>query len=93
MKSERSYPIASMFRRIRKAVAEYPKAMLFELKDRGYDTLFEQLVACLLSIRTYDEISLGAALALFGRARSALELSRLGLEDIDVLIRPGRSAP
>ncbi|HRO68134.1 MAG TPA: endonuclease III [Pseudobdellovibrionaceae bacterium] len=85
---ESPYPIASMFRRIRRAVAIYPKATLFDLKDRGHATLFEQLVACILSIRTYDEVSLVASLALFRKARDASALSKLSVEEIDELIRP-----
>ena len=47
--------IPTMFRRIRKAVEPFPKAAMFELAERGYGTLFQQLVACVISIRTRDE--------------------------------------
>jgi hypothetical protein len=36
---------------------------MFALADEGYRTVFEQLVACILSIRTRDEVSLAAARA------------------------------
>src|SRR4051812_36481362 len=43
-------------------------AAMFDLKDRGHGTVFEQLVACVISIRTRDEVMLPTALALFERA-------------------------
>src|SRR5680860_482857 len=41
--------------RIREAVRPYPKAAMFELRDDGFDSPFEQLLACLLSVRVRDE--------------------------------------
>ena len=40
---------------------------MFALRDLGYGTLFQQLVACIISIRTTDEVSLPTALALLAR--------------------------
>jgi len=60
---------------------------MFELYERGYTSLFEQLVACLLSIRTFDEISLPTAMALFAQARTPEAISRLTVAQIDNLIR------
>lgn len=74
--------------RIEKAVQPFAKAALFELFDEGYTSAFEQLVACIISIRTYDEITLPTARKLFGQARSAEALSRLSVEQIRALIRP-----
>lgn len=76
-----------MVQRIREAVRPYPKAAMFELQERGFGTPFQQLVACMLSIRTKDEVSLPAALALFERAPTAHEVAKLKLEEIDPLIR------
>ena len=42
--------------RVREAVRPFPRAMLFELYDRGYTSPFEILVACLISVRTRDEV-------------------------------------
>ncbi|MBA2446454.1 MAG: endonuclease III, partial [Chloroflexi bacterium] len=47
---------------------------------------FEQLVACIISIRTYDEVSLPTARRLFGRARIPAEVARLSPGEIDELI-------
>ena len=47
---------------IREAIRPYPKAALFELyEDDGFRSAFEQLVACILSIRTYDASSAARA--------------------------------
>ena len=58
------FDIDEVMRRIRAAVADVPDAAMFALRDLGYGTLFQQLVACIISIRTTDEVSLPTALAL-----------------------------
>lgn len=65
------------FRRLRAAVAGVPKAAMFELRDRGYDSLFEQLVASLISARTRDETTIPVCLRLFAVARTAAEMAAL----------------
>src|SRR5215210_7344985 len=74
--------------RIRKAVQPFAKAAMFELAEDGFDSTFEQLVACIISIRTYDEVMLPTARKLFARARTPEQVSRLTPEEIDDLIRP-----
>lgn len=71
---------------IGEAVKPYPKAAMFELAERGYDSPFEQLIACLISVRTYDEVSLPAAERLFQRARTPASLAALPIKDIDAMI-------
>jgi len=61
---------------------------MFELRDRGYGTLFQQLVACVISIRTRDETSLPAAVRLLERAPDAETVSRMDTREIDALIAP-----
>lgn len=73
--------------RIREAMRPYPKAAMFELAEKGFGSTFHQLVACILSIRTKDETSLPAALALYERAPTAGEIARLPLGELDALIR------
>jgi endonuclease-3 len=79
--------IDEMLRRIESAVQPFPKAAMFALADLGYTSPFEQLVACILSIRTYDEVSLVVALRLFARARTPAEMAALDLAELDRLIR------
>lgn len=75
------------FARIRSAVAPFPKAAMFQLFEEGYRTVFEQLVACIISIRTLDEVSLPTTKKLFARARSPRELAALSVEELDAEIR------
>jgi len=59
---------------------------MFELAERGHRTLFEQLVACIISIRTLDEVSLPTALRLFDRAPTPDAIAKLSVAQIDRLI-------
>lgn len=77
---------ALAFRRIDKAIAAYPKAALFELFDRGFRSPFEQLVACLISVRTLDEVSLPCSLRLLHEARTPEQLLNMTEAEIDRLI-------
>lgn len=72
---------------IREAVRPFPKAAMFALAEEGYDSPFEQLISCMISIRTYDEVSLPVARRLFARARTPAEMSRLTPAEIDQLIQ------
>ncbi|CUS02802.2 Endonuclease III [Candidatus Promineifilum breve] len=73
---------------IRAAVAPYPKAAMFELAELGYATPFEQLIACIISIRTRDEDSLPISRRLLDRARTPAEIAGLSPDEIDQLITP-----
>ncbi len=46
--------IKVVMQRIRKAVQPFPKAAMFQLYEDGFQSPFEQLVACIISIRTQD---------------------------------------
>lgn len=72
--------------RIDEAIKPFPKAMLFELAESGFDSPFEQLVACMISIRTLDEVSLVVARRLFERARTPREMMALSAAEIDTFI-------
>lgn len=61
---------------------------MFELADLGHTTPFEQLVACIISIRTRDEESLPISRRLFERARTAAKMAQLSTDEIDRLITP-----
>jgi len=73
-------------RRLRAAVAGLADAAMFELRDRGWGSVYHQLVACILSIRTRDEVMLPTALALFEAAPTAAALAGLGVEEVDRLV-------
>jgi endonuclease III len=85
---KRPFDIDVALERIAEAVEPYPKAAMFELAERGYDTSFQQLVACVISIRTRDEESLPISLRLFAAAPAAEDIAALTPNEIDALIRP-----
>jgi len=64
--SKQPFDIDEAFARLRLAVAPFARAALFELRDEGFASAFEQLVACIISIRTYDETMIVACLHGFG---------------------------
>ena len=72
--------------RIREAVQPFPKAAMFELRDDGFGTPFLQVIACLLSVRTRDEVSLVASRRLFEVAGTPAALASLTPDEIDALI-------
>ena len=59
---------------------------MFELAERGHRSLFEQLVACVISIRTLDEVSLPTALELFEHAPTPEAIAKLSVAQIDKLV-------
>lgn len=59
---------------------------MFELAERGHRTVFEQLVGCVISIRTRDEVSLPVSLELFRTAATPAAIAKLTVARIDRLI-------
>lgn len=82
------FEIDVVMARLREAVKPYAPAALFQLADEGFSTPFEQLLACIISIRTMDETTLVSARRLFGEARTPAQLLALGPDAIDNLIHP-----
>ena len=77
---------ADVFEKIEEAIRPYPKAAMFELAEEGFDSLFEQLVGCILSIRTRDEAMLPTAKRLFAIARSPDQIANLTISQLTNLI-------
>ncbi|HEY4733495.1 MAG TPA: endonuclease III [Gemmatimonadaceae bacterium] len=86
--AKRPFDIHEVIRRIRLEVKRFADAAMFDLADRGFSTAFHQLVACIISVRTLDEVSLPAALRLFDAAPTAQKVSRLSVKKIAQLIKP-----
>jgi len=84
---KRPFDIDQAILHIREAVRPFPKAALFELAEEGFRSPFEQLIACIISIRTLDEVTLPTARHLFVLARTPLGMSRLTVTAIDECIR------
>jgi len=87
-KPKKPFEIDLAVERLRAAVGPLPKAAMFELAEEGFASPFEQLVACIISIRTYDEVMLPTARRLFARARTPAAIGQLAVEEINELIRP-----
>jgi endonuclease-3 len=82
------FRIEKVLARIKKAIQPFARAMLFQLADEeGHRSVFEQLIACMISIRTRDETSLVASRALFQLGRKPSELARRSVAEIDRAIR------
>ncbi|MBV9355889.1 MAG: endonuclease III [Chloroflexi bacterium] len=60
--------------------------MMRGLANEGYTTVFEQLVACIISVRTLEETSIVITRRLFERARTPVALAELELSEIDRII-------
>jgi endonuclease-3 len=76
------FEVDEAFRRLREAVAPFPKAAMFDLRDRGHGTPFEGLVGSLISARTRDETTLAASLRLFARANTPEGIAALDEAEI-----------
>ncbi len=80
------FDIHAVVERIREAVKPFSKAAMFQLADEGYRSVFEQLIACIISIRTRDETTVPVARRLYSRARAPAEIAALEPGEIDSLI-------
>ena len=83
---KKPFDIRRATKSIDQAIRPYKKAAMFELADDGFNSTFEQLVACMISIRTYDEVTIPIARRLFERARTSRQMSQLSAGEIDALI-------
>lgn len=86
--AKRPFDIDEMLRRIRHEVKQFADAAMFDLADQGFSTPFHQLAACVISIRTFDEVSLPAALRLFKVAPTPEKVAKLSVRKIASLIKP-----
>jgi endonuclease-3 len=86
MDAKRPFDIHHAVQVIRQAVRPFPKAAMFALAEEGFASPFEMLVACIISIRTRDEVTMVCARRLFGLARTPESMSRLTVAQIDAAI-------
>ena len=85
--SKEPFDIDEAFRRLREAVRGLPKAAMFDLRDRGFGSPFEQLVGSLISARTRDETTLDVCLRLFAEARTPAQMAALDEARLVALLR------
>ncbi len=85
--SKKPFDIDEAFHRLRAACARLPKAAMFQLRDEGYHTPYEQLVASLISARTLDETTIPVCHRLFARARTPAAMAALDEAELAALLR------
>jgi endonuclease-3 len=85
---KRPFNIHTVLRRIRQEVTQFADAAMFDLAAKGYASPFHQLVACIISVRTRDEVSLPTAIRLFEAAPTAQAISSMSIARIAALLRP-----
>ena len=81
-----NFDLNVVLNRIEEAIRPFPKAAMFDLFERGYNTLFEQLISCIVSIRTLDETTIPVSLRLFERARTPEQLVQLDIPTLTQLL-------
>ena len=93
---KKPFDIPDMLKRIGAEMKAFPKAAMFELYERGYTSLFEQLISCIVSIRTLDETTIPLSEKLFAVARTPQELLKLSPETLEKMLvgsqYPGQKA-
>lgn len=93
---KKPFNLSIVLKKIEKAVKPYPRAAMFELYGRGYTTLFEQLISCIISIRTLDETTIPLSEKLFEIARTPKELLKLTPDELETILHgatfPGQKA-
>jgi endonuclease-3 len=86
--AKRPFDFEVAVERLRRAVRDYPPAVMYALHDEGFGALWQQVVACIISIRTREEVTLPAARRLLKEASTVDALRRLTPERIAALIAP-----
>ena len=85
---KKPFDVDLAMRLIKVAVQTWPKAAMFELAEHGFTSTFEQLIACIISIRTFDEVTLPVSRKLFEHARTPEAMSKLSHEELDSILKP-----
>ncbi len=80
--------IHEAMRIVTEAVRDMPKPSMFQLFDEGFSTPFEQLIACIISIRTLEETSLPVSRRLFAVAQTPDQVAALPVPELEELITP-----
>jgi len=93
---KKPFNLSIVLKRIEKAIKPYPKAAMFQLYERGYTTLFEQLISCIISVRTLDETTIPVSEKLFNFARTPKEFLTLTPQHLEKILDgstfPGQKA-
>jgi endonuclease-3 len=80
------FDIDAVMAAVEVAVKDMPPPSMFQLRAEGFTSPFEQLVACIISIRSLEETSLPVSRELFAVARTPKAIRDLPVERIEELI-------
>lgn len=80
------FGIDEAMRRLAIACHDLPGASLFHFADEGFSSVFQVLVACLISVRTTEAVTLDASRRLFAATPDAVAI--LPPDRVDAPIRP-----
>lgn len=81
-----NFNLSTVLSRVETAIQPFPKAAMFALFEQGYSSLFEQLISCIVSIRTLDETTIPVSLRLFEQARTPEQLLALDIPALTQLL-------
>lgn len=84
--TKKIFDLTLVLSRIEDAIKPYPKAAMFDLYERGFNSLFEQLISCIVSIRTLDETTIPVSLRLFEAARTPEQLLALDIPTLTQIL-------
>src|SRR4051812_26518537 len=84
---KKAFRLKTVLSKLEKAIASFPKAAMFELYERGYRSVFQQLISCIISIRTRDETTIPVSLVLLEKAPDPESLLELPEKELIQLIR------
>lgn len=84
--AKRPFDIRLALALIESAIRSFPKAAMFQLADEGNSSPFEMLAACIISIRTLDEVTVPCTRRLFAIARTPEEMHLLDAAKIESAI-------
>jgi endonuclease-3 len=82
----KNFDVNDVLNRIEGLMVQYPKAAMFQLYEQGYTSMFEQLLSCVISIRTLDEVSIPVSQRLFAKVRTPQELLKLSPQELEGLL-------
>jgi endonuclease-3 len=83
---KKPFNLSVVLKRIEKAVKPFPKAAMFELFEKGYSSLFEQLISCIISIRTLDETTIPVSEKVLKNARTPKQLLNLSPKQLEEIL-------
>jgi endonuclease-3 len=80
------FDIDDVMKKLRRAVEGYAQASMHVLADDSFRSVFEQIVACIISIRTREETTDVVARRFFKKARDPKTVAGLDISELESLL-------